>query len=362
LILSPVAEDFAMHALWSLVSLTALCGASPAEPAPAKVQESVKRGLVFLEKEGLAWKEGRNCASCHHVPQMLWAMNEAKNHGYAVNDKALAEVTAWVLSADDKAKVMPKPAKAGEKFPADTLPQGAQLNALGVEAARTVDGPTREGLKRLLATLPPQQAAAGWWGLPSGGRPPIVESNEVLTGLTLLALTAPAAGPEDAQTKTSREKAVKWLTATPPGDGHQAAVVRLLLRQRQGQAKDLPALVKDLTRRQNADGGWSQAKDMGSDAYATGQTLYALALAGVPAADPAVAKGQAFLVKSQQADGGWPMTSRPSKPGDTGSKNLKPIRFAGSAWGTMGLAVSAPMTPPAAAAAAPPKPAGTPVK
>ena len=85
------------------------------------------------------------------------------------------------------------------------------------------------------------------------------------------------------------------------------------------------------------DGGWSQAKDMASDAWATGQALYALASAGLKADDPAIARGQAFLVKSQREDGSWPMTSRPTKPGGEGAKNLVPIIGAGSAWAVLGL-------------------------
>src|SRR5262245_10377599 len=88
---------------------TVLVGAAPAPATPSlepdKVRDSVKRGLVFLEKEGVQWKEVKKCASCHHVPMMVWAMNDAKNKGFAVNDKVLAEITAWMTAADNKAKV-----------------------------------------------------------------------------------------------------------------------------------------------------------------------------------------------------------------------------------------------------------------
>jgi hypothetical protein len=38
---------------------------------------------------------------------------------------------------------------------------------------------------------------------------------------------------------------------------------------------------RPILRRQNPDSGWGQIKDAPSDAYATGQALYALSLAGV---------------------------------------------------------------------------------
>jgi squalene cyclase len=76
---------------------------------------------------------------------------------------------------------------------------------------------------------------------------------------------------------------------------------------------------------------------MASDAWATGQALYALAHAALKPDHPAIEHGRAFLVKTQHDDGSWPMTSRPMKPGGAGAKNLIPITGAGSAWGVLGL-------------------------
>ena len=50
--------------------------------------------LLVLPKNSLAFKETRRCAECHHAPFTLWALNEGKRRGYAVDDKALAELTA----------------------------------------------------------------------------------------------------------------------------------------------------------------------------------------------------------------------------------------------------------------------------
>ena len=76
---------------------------------------------------------------------------------------------------------------------------------------------------------------------------------------------------------------------------------------------------------------------MASDAHATGQALYALTLAGLKPDDPTIHRGREFLIKTQQADGSWPMTSRPTKPGGAGSTSLIPITGQGSAWGVLGL-------------------------
>jgi hypothetical protein len=89
--------------------------------------------------------------------------------------------------------------------------------------------------------------------------------------------------------------------------------------------------------RQNADGGWSQTKDMASDAWATGQALYALAHAGIKPDEPVIKRGHAFLIRMQRSDGSWPMVSRPIKPAGKGSTSPIPIIGAGSAWAVLGL-------------------------
>ena len=90
---------------------------------------------------------------------------------------------------------------------------------------------------------------------------------------------------------------------------------------------------------QHPDGGWGQTPMLPSDAYATGQVLYFLDAAGCEIDAPARDKAVAFLLKAQQANGSWPMTSRPrtAPKAAPGSKNLDIIGYAGTAWATMGL-------------------------
>jgi hypothetical protein len=59
---------------------------------------------------------------------------------------------------------------------------------------------------------------------------------------------------------------------------------------------------------------------MASDAWATGQALYALAHAGVKSDEPVIGRAHAFLIKTQRADGSWPMMSRQVKLGARGPR------------------------------------------
>src|SRR5215469_16012653 len=101
----------AMPSLCLPLLLMTLAGATPPErptenePTERQIHRAVEGSTGFLEKEGVAWMKKQQCASCHHIPVMVWALNEARNRGYRVNEKLLGEVTSWALAADNDAQV-----------------------------------------------------------------------------------------------------------------------------------------------------------------------------------------------------------------------------------------------------------------
>jgi squalene cyclase len=105
--------------------------------------------------------------------------------------------------------------------------------------------------------------------------------------------------------------------------------------------------IAELRSLQRADGGWSQTVPvLKSDAFATGQTLYVLSLAGYTADQPEMQRGINFLVATQLADGSWPMVSRATPNGEPGSATLlTPITCAATSWATLGLARLTPNSP-----------------
>ena len=118
-----------------------------------------------------------------------------------------------------------------------------------------------------------------------------------------------------------------------------------LLAVRAGKPRDtMQSCVDELLALQRADGGWSQTvPELKSDAFATGQTLYVLSLAGFTAERAEIKRGIDFLVATQKPDGSWPMVSRSTPDGSPGrSKLLTPITCAASSWATLGLARVAP--------------------
>jgi len=326
-----------------LLLLPAIAGAEDARPNKAKVNAAIDRGLVFLAKDALKWKEDHKCTSCHHASLVVCSMREAKRFGRAVDEPVLAEMTKWVAESGDgkfaQARTPNAPKAASPK---------AIYYALAIGFDSKPDVASQKGLKLLLKTVKSEQTENGSWTTWPGTRPPIFgNSNETLTALATLALL-PAAAAGDKEAEVARDKGVKWLGETKTDDDPQSVALRLVLWKSVGRPTgEWEPLVKKIKDRQNADGGWSQTKDMASDAWATGQALYALARAGVKSDDAFVARGQSFLIKTQRVDGSWPMTSRPTATGGKGSTNLIPITGAGTAWAVLGLVRSAGLAEPA---------------
>jgi hypothetical protein len=311
-------------------------------PAPAEARKVVERGIDFLEKDALKWRKERTCATCHHGTMTVWALSEAKSQGYTVTE-SLAENVKWTK---ERLKDIDKPR--------DTRPGWSMVNtpavylAVMAQAVPKQDALSADELKQIAGHLLRHQESDGSWAwssAPAKNRPPPhFESDEVVTLLAYLALE-PHVSPdakEKSPARDSREKAAAWLGKTTPTETTQARALRLFRHVRAGKpAKEIEGGINGLVSRQNKDGGWGQDRDLASDAYATGQALYYLSLAGVKNDRTEIQRGVSFLAASQKEDGSWPMTSR-AHPGEKPMTNPVPITYLGSAWATLGLLRSVP--------------------
>ena len=260
-------------------------------------------------------------------------MREAKQRGHSVDEQVLADFTSWIAKSGDGKTGVARPASAPK-----ALNTKALYYALALGSDPKPDSASREGMKLWLKTMREDQLENGSWAAWPETRAPLFgDSNDSMTSLATLAMTV-AAESTDKEAKTVRDKGIQWLASASIDDEAQSVAIRLVLWKRLNRpdAESEP-LIRRIKDRQNADGGWSQTPKMPSDAWATGQALYALGHTEWKADDPAVARGQAFLIATQRDDGSWPMTSRPTKPNGEGAKNLIPIIGAGSAWAVLGL-------------------------
>jgi hypothetical protein len=311
----------------------AILSAETSGAQPSAVGTAIDRGLAFLAKDAVAWRNEHHCVSCHHAGLVTWSMREARQHGHAVDEAVLAEMTKWVAESGDGTTGVPRPAGIPRAFN-----EKAVSFALALVADSAPDAASLDGMKRLLQTVKRDQIENGSWASWPETRPPMFGYSDERATLSAVLAVLPAAAAGDAEAIAARDKGIQWLVETKTDDDPQSVALRLVLWQRIGRpTAELEPLIERIKERQQVDGGWSQTPEMPSDAWATGQALYALAHAGLKSQDAAVQRGQEFLVATQRDDGSWPMTSRPTKPGGEGATSLIPITGAGSAWAVMGL-------------------------
>ncbi len=318
-----------------------------------QVRRSVERAIGYLQTESASWLNTRKCAACHHVPMPLWALSEAERQGYAIDKKFLADTTESLLGSKEKliaSKIFPNPAETP-----DPRPQGRGLNmglpflALAAQSLPSLKDGQKESLKLITEEIVKKQQPNGSWEFfATLRRPPINESQTTDAVWIIMALQG-ATGPDAPESqRVALSKAIAWLDAASLSDIHQDKVLKVLMGARSGKSREtLQTAIDELLALQRADGGWSQTvPEWKSDAFATGQTLYVLSLAGYTADQPEIKRAMDFLVATQMPDGSWPMRSRSTPNGEPGSsKLLTPITCAASSWATLGLVRLVPKKP-----------------
>jgi hypothetical protein len=335
--------------LSTLCVLTACDGFVRSDPpkaaaTPQQARKAVERGLDFLQKDAAKWRTERQCSTCHHGTMTVWALTEAKSQGYEVSAERLADTVKWTKERLLERIDLPRDKRPGWSM---VNTSAIYLSVMALSLPKQ-DAVSADELKRITGHLLRHQEADGSWAwsmAPAKNRPPpFFESDEVATLLAYMALGPQVSADlkEKPAVRDSREKAAAWLKKTKPSDTTQAAALRLFFKVRAEEpAKTLQPEIDQFLGRQNKDGGWGQLKEAPSDAYATGQALYMLSLAGVKHDRAELRRGVLFLVETQKVDGSWPMTAR-SHPGATPSKNLAPITHFGSTWATLGLLRAVP--------------------
>src|SRR5262249_32630072 len=249
--------------------------------------------VKYLQAESAAWLNTRKCAACHHVPLPLWALGEAERHGYAIDSKFVADTIESLLGSKDKllsSRIFPNPAD-----PPDPRPQGRGLNmglpmlAVAARSLPSLSEGQIQSLKLVAGEIVNKQQPDGSWEFfATLRRPPINESQTTDAAWILLALQGETGPDAPKAQREALSKGMVWLDSAERSHLHQDKALKVLLAVRSGKPREaLQSTLDELLALQRADGGWSQTvPDPRSDAFATGQTLYVLTLAGLTAERP----------------------------------------------------------------------------
>ncbi len=303
------------------------------KPTAAEIRETVAKSLPFIAEKGRSWIEDRKCVSCHRVSFTTWSLDSARKHGFNVHPK-LDDWLDWSLNH-----------QLGENDKGGTVGStnldGLSQLLLGRDVSESAKEKDHDSsYAKFVEMIAKGQEKDGTWK-PAGQLPrqkrPLAETTAVSTMWNTLALGTATGEAAD----SSRDKALRWIKQAQPGESNEWYVARLLIEQRFGTAEETERRLKELTQRQNPDGGWSWKIGDPSDALATGQTLYALQKAGLASDSPVLTRGERFLIDTQRKDGSW------SVPGTKSKKNqpAETSTYWGTCWAVIGLLETLPASP-----------------
>ena len=307
--------------------------ASETLPARLTITKAVERSLPYLERDGAAWMEGRipiqdgkACVSCHVVAFAVWSHNEAGRRGIRAGAGIEALTTSAIdfLALPDKGRVMSwGPLILGMEPIPLTADRSTMLRDFG---NGMLDKQQGDGHWRARGQFPSQKRTSE-------------ESDAVATMWTMLSLSP--GGKSDTEASASREKAGTWLESAEVGVSNEWLLTRLLVEHRFGDAERRTELLQELLAQQHDDGGWGWLSDEASNAFSSGQTLYALRVVGLAADHPAVEMSIAYLLGTQRADGTWVVDSELTSDEPSPGKDYV-YTYWGTAWAVIGLARTLP--------------------
>jgi hypothetical protein len=304
------------------------------------VKTATERAMALLETSSQKFFETSGCVSCHHQNMADFAAAEVRAKGLRVDQKAAIERVKMLGSGPPPGLLYERMDIGVPEIFASSL---AALAAMGYPANRATDA--------LISDIAASQLADGSWPLVGGigSRPPAEEALVTRTALCVRSLKVYGPPGRAAEMNARLSKASQWLRAVTPVTAEDRNMRLLGLYWAGADGSTLKPLAATIAAAQQRDGGWRQIDSLGSDAYATGQSLYALAKAGMASTDPVYVKGVNFLLATQAANGSWRVASRSPKFQAYFNSGFP---YAGdqwisawaTGWATMALAQAAPAT------------------
>ena len=267
--------------------------------------EAERRAVEFLSKEVPQWRVGNGCFSCHNNGDGARALHAAKRAGYDVADSALANTNGWLSDPtrwDDN--------QGNPGFSNKAL---ARIQFGGA----IVDWGNGEALQKAASALVGHQSADGSWAVEPEANLGSPATYGVALGTYRAKEILIAAGERKFAAAIAR--ADRYLAARKAESTVDAAAL-VMAGQRQWQRIVLAG--------QAGDGGFGPYANSPSEVFDTAIAL--LALRG-SVDKGAMERGRAFLLRSQEEDGGWAETTRPS-----GSQSYAQ-RISTSAWALLAL-------------------------
>jgi ankyrin repeat protein len=348
----------------SIVKLLEKHGAKGSTPASVAlkprrdntIRKAVQDSIPLLQQVDFNFTKTAGCASCHNNSMEAMAIGLARTRGLRIDEAgAAAQTKVYLEELRARRDVLRQGYFAipvGDMFSEFVL--GYQL--VGLHAQHCPPDLNTDAAAMLIQA---RQQPNGEWLYPlADTRPPICLDHIGQTALSMRALQLYAPKTEKAAYERSVRRAAAWL-AKEKSYSNEDRAWRLTGLAWAGTDKAAARqALQELLATQRPDGGWSDLPTMQSTPYATGRSLVALQLGGLPVSDAAYQRGVQFLLKTQQEDGSWYTRTRAlafQPYFDSGFPHHYDqwMSAAATSWATMALALALPEGGPLTASASP---------
>jgi ankyrin repeat protein len=283
------------------------------------------------------------CVSCHHNILPILTLHLARDRGVGIDQAVLDAVEKKTFVDLRNADAFDKAVQASTLN--DPTPNDSYLLMAAGAAGIAPDLTTKVYARRLAAWQ-----RDGHW-ITSDFRPPHSSSEFTATATAIRAMRRYMPEEMKSHRDQSFARARQWMLANRPLSTEDASFRLMGLVWAAAPPKEIEIAEHDLALMQRPDGGWAQLRAYESDAYSTGQALYALSEGGLPSTDAAWQRGAQFLIASQAAGGTWHVRTRMLSPATVSPPYFETgfpyqhdqfLSYAGSCWAVMALLRSLP--------------------
>jgi ankyrin repeat protein len=275
------------------------------DATPARIRDAAAKAVALIQKSQKNWPSKQSCFSCHQQVLPALAFRAAREHGIPVDEPAAHADAAFAFAFY---------ANLDRAVQYTHIIDPAMDDGYGLMAADAA------GLRPSLVTavyarlIAARQEADGHWET-GDERPPESYSPFTSTAVSMAAIRGHGHTNLRADTGARIERARTWLLSHTARTTEERAWQIFGVCISGGDHTAADRLAGELKATQRPDGGWASLDGRVSDAYSTGQALWALHnAAGVPTSDSVWRRGIDNLLRTQAADGSWHVMSRLHPP------------------------------------------------
>jgi ankyrin repeat protein len=283
-------------------------GARPMPPqlkprAHDDIAAALERSLPLLQHSSTKYFQESGCIGCHHQMTTAMAVRAARRAGISVDEDAARDQLATIDKEFGSQR-------EGFLEGGDREVLGRRL--FGLAEAEYPASPVTDSA--VVAVMGKQTADGSWRRSVPISRAPMQEGVIALTAEALRTLASYAPPALDVETRNQMASGRTWLLHATPRTTDDQAMLLLGLRWSRASDADIRKAARSLMALQRRDGGWGGNPNLPSDAFSTGEALYALRETRTAAVrERAYRRAIDFLLRTQEENGAWHVRSRAVK-------------------------------------------------